>query len=290
VRFVLLHLYLYVTALPDCDLLVSVDRLAEDGVYRADIAEQVRTASGIALDLDGCRAGTEFAVLPLETRSEWLETVRVTAGMIAPFLPAWSAAQERLLRTLIGELEDEVERYAFYTGRLLRYAKGGFADLPAARATLDAQPALRGERDRLQAECETLAQERARLQSELDAARAEAGQTRAHLKAAQQRMAQADAEAAQREAALAQARAEAERTGSALAEARRERDENHRRASQTQADADAVRTQLARAHAELAQLQMQRGAARDALAAVHASRSWRLTRPLRLLSGRLRGR
>jgi hypothetical protein len=193
-RFVLLHLYLYVSALPDCDVAISADRLAATPAYRLDMTERLRAGTGIPVDLSGCRANIELSILPLEARGELMEAVRIVAGTIPSFLPGWSEAQALFLRDLLDDLEAEMDRYAFYTGKLRTYVSRGFKDLPACRAALESLPGLREERDRLAAG-----------QADLLARREQADQERAALMAAQARIAaERDTMAAQRDAVAGQ--------------------------------------------------------------------------------------
>jgi hypothetical protein len=152
-RFTLLHLYLYALALQDCGLDVCVDRLAVDPKYGKDTEEQIAAATGLTIDLTGCHENIELTALSMDGRQkEALETVRILAGSIPAFLPNWSSRQQCFLDALICALEDEVDRYVFYTRATVRHASAGFADLAAAReAALHYADAVR-ERDRLASE------------------------------------------------------------------------------------------------------------------------------------------
>ncbi|HTR15485.1 MAG TPA: hypothetical protein VMI52_00455, partial [Acetobacteraceae bacterium] len=292
-RFVLLHLYLYMSALPDCDLAISADRLATTPAYRQEITGRVRAETGIAVDLGGCRTNIEVSVLPLTGRSELMEAIRVVAGTIPSFLPGWSEAQALFLQDLLDGLETEIERYAFYTGKLHAYVSHGFRDLPACRAALESLPALREERDRLTAEQASLLTRCEQVESE----RAAMAASQAHHAAERDAMmAERDKLAAERDAVMAERDRLAAERDAVMAERDRlaaERDavmaERDRLAAEGVAIADEQAGLTARAEEETRALRQELDQARRNLAALHASTSWRISRPVRVL-GRLLGR
>jgi hypothetical protein len=175
-RFTLFHLYVYVLALPDCGLDVCVDRLAADPTYRCAIEEQIAAATGLTVDLTGCRENIEFSTLPFDGRQrEALETMRVVAGAIPAFFPGWSSHQQSFLDSQLCALEDELDRFVFYTQATVRYASAGFADLAAAHEAARRYADAVHQRDRLASEITHLRARVARLGEKCAVLRQRAG-------------------------------------------------------------------------------------------------------------------
>ena len=125
-RFILFHLYLYTLALPDCDLVASVDDLAADPQSRDAFAATVAAATGIVLDLGSLATSIGFQSMPLAKRGDVVEGVRIIANTLPLYIAEWSERQAGFVTRLIDEMAAEMDRYAFYTERLTRHAVGGW--------------------------------------------------------------------------------------------------------------------------------------------------------------------
>lgn len=141
-RFVLFHLYLYALALPDCSLVADVDELAVDPLERSAFVTSVAKATGIALDLDGIVARIGFQSVPLAMRRELIEGIRIIAGTLPLYVAGWDNRQGVFVNRLIDELAAEMDRCAFYTAGLERFAALGHGRLDLAVAELDKVAAL----------------------------------------------------------------------------------------------------------------------------------------------------
>jgi len=250
-RFMLFHLYLYLLAFPHCDLTISSDRVAADESYRQTIAAQIEAATQVRVDLSGATANIELTRLPLDTWRTELETTRIMAKMMPTFLSSWSEEQEQFMRSLVDEVEGEIERYAFYSAAIHRYAKSSAHSLKSAREALDEKAAAWLQREQsYQAQIEQL--RHAQVQAE--------GATHSALELLRQ----------------------------SQSKARQAHDENARLAEQREqiaAQREQAHHDLAAAERTLAETQAQLSAAwreKDrALAAIYGSTSWRVTSILR---------
>lgn len=140
--FVLLHLYLYGQAAGAADLIIDVNRVAVDELYRGDVEREICEKTGIAIDLSDARTSlaSSFAGLSnFENAADRLKTLG--EGVIAS---AASQKGKEFVSKCLSEVIKESACYNFYAG------------------------ALAAECRRLSAERDDLASERDRLRKELD--------------------------------------------------------------------------------------------------------------------------
>jgi hypothetical protein len=265
VAFVALHIYLYMAALRTVDLVIDVNQLASNPVCATETEYAVAQASGLKIDLSG-------AAEAIEVPASQLHDPPATRSKIEALLSCAAAevdADEKTIkfaRRLLDEMWAEHARYTFYAGaahRLLSLRDDAIRRLEAERDALIKEiRSLRDDRD----EARQIAHE---ALQEAQQARQEADASRAHMEAAmlQARLAREEAD---------RARTETNQARLAINQAEAQLVDLLQRYEDLRTSLDEVQANLVRARADVEQ--------RDqALAAMHASLSWRITQPLRLV-------
>jgi len=276
--FVLLHLYLYAQIADATDLIIDVNRLANDEDYRHLIGQRITDASGVEIDLSDAINTIAFSFVPPERRAEVLDQLRVIANLVIADAP--SPQGRALASKVLGEFVEEYSRYHFYASRLVEVAGSGglLGERDSFRAERDG---LAVERDSFRAERDGLAIERDSFRAERDGLAVERDSLRAER----------DGLAIERDSLRA------ERDGLAIERdsLRAERDGLAIERASLRAERDCLAVERDSFRAERDGLAIERDslrAERDGLAiernGLLESTSWRLTAPIRALRKLLR--
>jgi hypothetical protein len=220
------------------------DEAAREGERRAELERDLAAAR-----TDGGRA--EARARALEGRLTGAESRLQTAEA------ALAAAESRL--------RVEAVARATFEEQLDRERAGRQAEVAAARADLEALPALRAEVDSARVEADTARAERDTARAEADTARAEADTARAERDAA---LAQVEALRSERDAAVAQVEALRSEREAAVAQVEALRSER----DAAVADLDAARTELERLRSQHDEALAELGTARSVIADLEGMR------------------
>jgi len=189
--FVLLHTYLYAQVADSADVIFDVERAVADKDYAKLMQHEIRSRSGLPVDLSGIKARIGFSFLDSERTLELRDSIKVLADIAISMAPS-SAGRQFALKVLSGLME-EWDKYSFYAGALSTIAGprgllGARDTLAAERDTLAvarnaaveerdaavaARDALRTEQDGMTTARDTAVEERNAVVAERDALRAE---------------------------------------------------------------------------------------------------------------------
>lgn len=166
-QFIFAHIYLYAHAACAADLIVDVNQLADDLLYRRDIEERFR-AQALSLDFSDATNTIAFSLLDVSDREGLRECMKVVGDIILATVP--SEVGRKFGAKVIRDFFSEFERNEFHARpvrTILRecekdrdLARTACADVQATEATLrseleaavTAAHEARGHRDRSDAE------------------------------------------------------------------------------------------------------------------------------------------
>jgi hypothetical protein len=135
--FVLLHTYLYAQVADSADVIFDVERAIADEEYRKLTEHEIRSRSGLPVDLSGIRGRIAFSLLDNDRNAELRDRIQVMADIAISMAP--SSAGRQFASKVLTELMEEWEKYSFYAGPLSSIARAVVAErdaLPAGRDTL----------------------------------------------------------------------------------------------------------------------------------------------------------
>ena len=182
--FVLLHIYLYAQVCDAADVIFDVEKAIGDQDYRARMEHEVRSTTGLPIDLSGMKARIGFSFLNSDYDVELRDSIRVLADIAIS--NAQSSTARQFATKALTDFMEEWDKYNFYAGVLSTTA--GPRGLIGARDSLTAErealvvardnavrerDALRVERDALAKAREAFAQEHKAVVAERDALRVE---------------------------------------------------------------------------------------------------------------------
>ncbi len=161
--FAAMHAYLYAHTANAADLVIDIDRLANEPAYRSTMEQRIREASGLVVDLAGARTGIAYSTVDAGTRAELAEALGPMLDLALSMVPRGTGREFAI--TAIDTMIDEYAQYAHYTSSLAAV----LAQVRAERTELAQEHArLIGARDNLAAERERLITERNMLAAERD--------------------------------------------------------------------------------------------------------------------------
>jgi hypothetical protein len=130
--FVLLHTYLYAQVADSADVIFDIERAVADKDYGKLMEDEIRSRSGLPVDLSGIKARIGFSILDSECTLELKHTIKVLAETAISMAP--SAAGRQFAFKVLSDLMEEWDKYSFYAGTLSTIA--GQRGLLDARDTL----------------------------------------------------------------------------------------------------------------------------------------------------------
>lgn len=136
--FIALHLYLYVRAFSSVDLIVDINRLAEDCRYREDTQARIRELTGLPVDFSDVSCRIEYGPTPVPDS----EDLRVHVEAILAVVFSHSGESEiarREVRRIVDELYAEVAKYDFYTKAVLSHCARTESELSNAKQRIAQQ-------------------------------------------------------------------------------------------------------------------------------------------------------
>jgi hypothetical protein len=165
--FVLLHIYLYAQVADSADIVLDVDRAIVDPNYRSVVEQEIRSQTGLPVELSGAKARIAFSFLNSANKLELRDNVRVLADVAMSKAP--SAAGRQFAAKALSDLFEEWDRYDFYagvlssacgptglTGKHESLTRERDAMEVARNAAIQERNAVAGERDRFRTERDAL--------------------------------------------------------------------------------------------------------------------------------------
>ena len=169
--FAAVHAYLYAHAVNAADLVIDIDRLANEPAYRSTTEQRIRAASGLTVDLAGARTGIAYSTVDAGTHTVLAEALRPMLDLALSMTPG--GAGQKFAVAAIDAMVGEYARYAHYTSSLaavLAQVRAERADLAQERERLiGARDSLAAEREQLIAERNITVAERDRRIAERNA-------------------------------------------------------------------------------------------------------------------------
>lgn len=117
--FIGLHLYLYARAFQAADLVVDINRLADDSCYRREIETRIYELTDLPVDLSDVSCRIEYGPTPIPSLQEL--RAHIEPLMLVAYASTKIKADDKAgceLRRIVDELYDEVKNYDFYTSSL----------------------------------------------------------------------------------------------------------------------------------------------------------------------------
>jgi len=165
--FIALHLYFYMAMYDAIDIVVDVNRLAQDRAYAEEIEAAIAERGGVQIDLSTARANIEAPLRPLKdpvgARFKIETFFKHATHEVKP-----SPQAEAFARRLIDEMWAEQARFAFYTRSLFAVLDDGPPKGKADQDALEAQAAALSAKS---ADADAALERLRGLQAELDAVR-----------------------------------------------------------------------------------------------------------------------
>ncbi len=114
--FILLHLYLYAHAAEAADLIVDINRLADDAAYRQMIEGRIAEESGLAVDLSDARNTITGSFAKSATKEELVGQFEPLIEIVLAAVP--SVQGREFVAKVFADFIDEYGRYEFQAGRI----------------------------------------------------------------------------------------------------------------------------------------------------------------------------